>query len=200
MAVGRRTRGRVLVAAAVVTGGLLAGCSTHPGDAAVVDGRAITTAELATTFEELTPIFQGAGPQDVLGVLITEPFATELAAEQGDGVSDQQALDLLRTVAERAVGEQEAARMEFGPGAVAIARYSLAVAALQDAPDPAAAVAEYQARVLDADIVVNPRFGEFTTDLGVAPPTTPPWIVTDDVAVAVDPGSVPPAGEPAPTP
>ncbi|MBO0922212.1 hypothetical protein J1G42_15420 [Cellulomonas sp. zg-ZUI222] len=198
MAVGRRTRGRVLVAAAVVTGGLLAGCSTHPGDAALVDGRAITTAELATAFEEMAPILQGVAPQNVLGILITEPFATELAAEQGAGVSDQQALDLLRTVAERAVGPEEAAGMEFGPGAVAIARYSLALAALQDAPDPAAAVAEYQARVLDADIEVNPRFGEFTIDLGVVPPEQPSWIVPAGGLEAAPADE--PALEPVPTP
>lgn len=194
MAVGRRTRRRVLAAAAVVAGVALAGCSTHPGDAAVVDGRAISTAELATTYEQLLPIYSGAAAQDVLGVMIAEPFATELAAEQGTGVSDQQARDLLRTVAERAVGEEEAARMEFGPGALAIGRYSLAAAALQDAPDPQAAVTEYQERVAAADIVVNPRFGEFTDDLVVAPPTPPSWIVQDDAATAgLD-------GAPVPTP
>ena len=193
----RRTRGRVrLVTTTVVVGGLLAGCTGQPGAAAVVDGRAISTAELATTYEQLGPFFPGAGAQDVLAVLITEPFAAEVAADLGVGVNDQQALDLLRTVADQALGEGEGARVEFGPGAVAVGRYSLVASALQEVPDPQAAVAEYQERVAAADIEVNPRFGELTDDLVVAPPTTPSWIVSQGAEPALPDG----APEPAPTP
>lgn len=173
----RRTRGRVVVAAVVAAGGLLAGCSGQPGAAAVVDGRTITTAELATTHEQLGPIFNGARAQDVLGVLITEPFAVQVAADEGVGVNDEEARELLRMVAVQALGEEDGAALEFGPGAVAVARYSLATAALQDLPSAQAAAAEYQERVSAADIEVNPRYGDFTDDLVVAPPATPSWVV-----------------------
>lgn len=178
----RRTRGRVRVVATVAVvavGGLLAACSGQPGAAAVVDGRTITTAELATAYEELAPLFNGAGAQDVLGVLITEPFAVQVAADEGVGVNDEQALALLRDVAERALGAEEAAALEFGPGSLAIARYSLATSALQDLPDAQAVIEGYQERVLAADIEVNPRYGEFTENLAVTPPVAPSWVVPE---------------------
>ncbi|UZN04317.1 hypothetical protein [Cellulomonas sp. S1-8] len=182
-----------LVTAVVVAGGLLAGCSGQPGAAAVVDGRTITTAELATAYDELMPIFNGAGAQDVLGVLITEPFAAEVAAENGVGVNDEQALELLRSVAVQALGEEEGAALEFGPGAMAVGRYSLAASALQDLPDADAAAAEYQERVAAADIEVNPRFGEFTDTFTVAPPTAPSWVVPAGGRDAVAPDATPAA-------
>ncbi|MCC2322713.1 SurA N-terminal domain-containing protein [Cellulomonas xiejunii] len=188
----RRTRGRGRVVAAVVAaGGLLVGCSGQPGAAAVVDGRTITTAELATAQEELAPIFAGARTQDVLGVMITEPIALEVAADEGVGVNDEQARELLRTVAVQALGEEEGSAREFGPGALAVARYSLAIAALQDLPTAQAAADEYQERVAAADIEVNPRFGEFTDDLLVAPPTTPSWVVPEGGRNAPAEGATP---------
>lgn len=192
MAVGRQTRGRVLVATVLATGGLLAGCSGQPGAAAVVDGRTITTAELAVAYEELAPLFNGARAQDVLGVLITEPYAVEVAQEAGTGVNDAEALALLRSVAERALGEDAGATAEFGPGALAVGRYSLAASALQEDP---AAVTAYQDRVAAADIEVNPRYGAFTDDLQVAPPATPSWVVPaggrDAAATGDAPGTAP---------
>ncbi len=180
VAVRRRTRGRVLVATAVLAGGaLLAGCSAHPGAAAVVDGRTIGVDELATASEQLSPIFQGAATQDLLGVLITEPYVTAVAADRGVGVSDQQARDLLRTVTEQALGEEAAADAEFGAGALAVARYSLAATALQDLPDAQAAAQEFQERVAEADVEVNPRFGTFEGGV-VAAPTLPAWVVGAD--------------------
>ncbi|MBF0688965.1 MAG: hypothetical protein IR158_14515 [Cellulomonas sp.] len=194
----RRTRGRGRVVAAVVAaGGLLAGCSGQPGAAAVVDGRTITTAELAATQEELAPIFAGARAQDVLGVLITEPFALEVAADEGVGVNDEEARELLRTVSVQALGEEEGSAREFGPGSLAVARYSLATAALQDLPGAQAAADRYQERVAAADIEVNPRFGEFTEGLVVAPPTTPSWVVPEGGRGAPVDGATP---APTPTP
>lgn len=190
----RRTRGRVRVVAVLVAGGVLAGCSGQPGAAAVVDGRTITTAELAMAYEQLSPLFNGAGPQDVLGVLITEPYATRLAADNGVGVNDEEALELLRSVAVQALGEEEAADLEFGPGALAVGRYSLATSAMQDLPDAQEVVATYQERVLGADIEVNPRFGEFTDELAVTPPAPPSWVVPAGGRDA----SGEPSGEPTP--
>lgn len=200
MAVRRTRRGVRLVAAMVTATAVLAGCSGHPGAAAVVDGRTISTSELAAAFEELRPLYNGAGPQDVLGVLITEPFATELAAEVGTGVSDQQARDLLEQVAAQALGEEAAAGREFGPGALAVARYSVAVSELQGVDDPQAAIAEYQSRVLAADIEVNPRFGEFGENIQVAPPVTPTWIVPAGGRDAAAAGDAPQPGDDAPQP
>jgi len=187
----------VLVAAVIAAGGLLAGCSGQPGVAAVVDGRTITTSELATAYEQLTPVFAGAGTQDVLGVLITEPFAAQVAAEHGVGVNDDQSLALLRSVAVQALGEEKGAALEFGPGALAVGRYSLAASALQDLPAAQEAATAYQELVAAADIDVNPRFGQFTEDLVVAAPTTPSWIVPEGGRVATSDDAT---GEPSPTP
>ena len=184
-----------MVAVAVVAGGLLAGCAGQPGTAAVVDGRAITTAELATAYEQLEPIFNGAGAQDVLGVLITEPFAAQVAAEKGVGVNDDEALELLRSVAVQSLGEEKGKALEFGPGAIAVGRYSLAASALQGLEDAQAAAEDYQGRVAAADIEVNPRFGEFTDDLVVAPPAAPSWVVPEG---GRDGSSATPEPEPTP--
>lgn len=177
MTVGR-TRGRVLVAVAAL-GVLLTGCSGQPGAAAVVDGRTITTAEVAQAREELAPIFQQVAASDVLQALILEPFVTQIAAERGVGVNDAEALDLVRSSIGQVVGEKEAASLEFGSGALAIARYSLALTALQDLPDAQEAASDYTERLAAADVEVNPRFGTFTEDLAVTPPETPSWIVPE---------------------
>ncbi len=202
MAVRRRARRGVrLVAAAVTAVAVLAGCAGQPGAAAVVDGRSISTAELATAYEQLAPIFAGAGAQDVLGVLITEPFAAQVASDRGVGVNDEQALDLLRQVATQALGEEKGAELEFGPGAIAVGRYSLAASALRDLSDADAAAAEYQDLVRAADIDVNPRFGSFDADtLAVALPSTPSWIVPDGGRVAADGSTDDEADVPDPTP
>ncbi len=188
------------MAGAVAAVALLAGCSGQPGAAAVVDGRTISTAELARAAEELKPIFNGAGTNDVLGVLINEPFATEVAAERGVGVSDQQALDLLRSVTEQALGEEAAADAEFGEGALAVARYSLAVTGLRDVPDAQDAMLEYQEKISAADVEVNPRFGDYTPETGVTAPTAPSWIVPEGgrgAATAPEDGATPtPTPEP----
>ncbi|MBO9569902.1 MAG: hypothetical protein J7503_13930 [Cellulomonas iranensis] len=186
------------MAGTVAAVALLAGCSGQPGAAAVVDGRTISTAELARADEELKPIFQGAGTNDVLGVLINEPFATEVAAERGVGVSDEQALDLLRSVTEQALGAEAAADAEFGEGALAVARYSLAVTGLRDVPDAQDAMLEYQEKISAADVEVNPRFGDYTPETGVTAPVAPSWIVPEggrDAAAVPEDGSTP-----APTP
>jgi hypothetical protein len=165
------------MAGAVAAVALLAGCTGQPGAAAVVDGRTISTAELATAAEQLKPIFNGGGANDVLGVLINEPFATEVAAERGVGVSDEQALDLLRSVTEQALGAEAAADAEFGEGALAVARYSLAVTGLRDVPDAQDAMLEYQEKITSADIEVNPRFGDYTPETGVTAPVAPSWLL-----------------------
>lgn len=198
----RRTRGRGrLMAGALVAVALLAGCTGQPGAAAIVDGRTISTAELATAAEQLKPIFNGGGANDVLGVLINEPFATQVASEHGIGVNDDEARGLLRTAMTQAVGEAAADDVEFGEGALAVARYSLAISGMRDAPGGDAAFQEYQEKVSAADVEVNPRFGAYAPETGVTAATPPSWVVPEggrDAAAAPAEGSTP-APDPSPT-
>lgn len=176
---GRRAHARTTaaLAAALTVTGALGACSAQPGAAAVVDGEAIATDVLASAQEDLRPLFPGATTQDVLTILVTEPILTQVAAERGLGVSDEQARAFLDRAAEQQLGEG-AADLRFGDGAVAVARYSLAVEALQGAPDAQAAADEYRQRVAEADVEVNPRFGTFEEAV-VTAPARPSWVVPE---------------------
>ncbi|MFS0706094.1 hypothetical protein AB6N23_16415 [Cellulomonas sp. 179-A 9B4 NHS] len=173
-----RSRATGAAAAALLAAGLLTACAGHPGAAAVVDGEAVSTDDLTAALDDLTPVYPGVSPQGVLTILVTEPFLSQVAAARGVGVSDDQARAFLEQQAVQQLGEEEAARLDFGEQAVVVGRYSLAADAVQAAPDGQAAAEEYRQLVDDADIEVNPRFGTFQ-DVGVAPPTAPEWVVPE---------------------
>ncbi|QGQ20143.1 hypothetical protein GC089_14165 [Cellulomonas sp. JZ18] len=192
-----RTRGTVALGAALLVGGLLTACSGHPGAAAVVDGEPLGTDVLTTAYEELSPVFPGVTTADLLTILVTEPLLSDVAAERGLGVSDEQARTFLEEAATQQLGEA-AGDVRFGDAAVAVARYSLAAQGLQGAQDAQAAADEFRQRVLDADIEVNPRFGTFE-DTAVAPPARPSWVVPEGGRTA-EGGQDSPEGTPVPAP
>lgn len=169
----RRVAGAL--AAGATLAGLLAGCSTHPGAAAVVDGHEISSAEFAATLEELEPVFGpgGVSPQVVLQTLVVEPTVVALAEENGLGVSQEDAIALLDASFD-GVG---APRPEsYTAGSVAIARWQLAWGNLQGAENGSEIGEDFTQRIADLDVEVNPRFGSY--DAGtLTGPTTPSWIV-----------------------
>jgi len=159
-------------AAALALAGLLAGCAARPGTAAMVDGRRIPESDITATFAEIGPALGSATQQSVLHALITEPTLSDIAGDLGSQVTDEQATDLLDEV----FAGSEQRPDEFGPGSLAIARFQLALDAINAAEDQEAVGQDITDRLAALDVEVNPRFGTFE-GATVAAPTTPEWIV-----------------------
>lgn len=159
-------------AVALVLAGLLAGCAARPGTAAMVDGRRIAESEITATFDELGPVLGSATPQSILHALITEPTFSDIAGDLGTEVTDEHATDLLDEV----FAGSEQRPDEFGPGSLAIARFQLALDAINAAEDQQAVGQDITDRLAALDVEVNPRFGTFE-GATVAAPATPEWIV-----------------------
>ncbi|WP_315095878.1 hypothetical protein [uncultured Cellulomonas sp.] len=190
--VGVRAAG-VLVALTTTAG--LAGCAGQAGAAAVVDGTAISTADVRDALDELEPWFQGVTTTNVLAVLVQEPTVVELAEEKGVGVSDEEARALLAQVVQQKVA---GATATFTEPSMAVARYSIAFTNLQGLPDAEAVGAEIDARLRELDVEVNPRFGSLEDGNQVAAPLPVPWVVAPQAA-PVDDGSTEPTPEPTPS-
>lgn len=173
----RRTTGRAArgAAGALAVAAALAACGGgQPGAAAVVDGRAIPSADVETATRELTGVLEGVTPGAVVQVLVQEPTVVAGAADAGRAVSEEQA----RTALEEQAAATGAGDGEFSAASVAVMRYLLAAAALQDAGvDPTG----LQAELADLDVTVNPRFGTLD-EAGALGPTTYPWLVADGAA------------------
>ena len=174
---GRRTwLGGVL--AAGVLAGALAGCSGTPGVAATVEGRTITTAQVADAYEQLHPYLPAAASTDILAALIQEPVYSRLADQAGSGVSDDAAaalLDQVVTQAAQSTGSEPGPAPEWNDASLLVGRYVVALNNLGATSDPEAAAAVTEA-MQKADVEVNPRFGSFDPNGVLVAPTTPPWI------------------------
>ena len=157
----------------------LAGCGSTGGVAAVADGRAIPVSELQRAVSELGPAYQGAAMPAVLTALIVEPTFTEVATKHGAGVSDSQAIDSLK---QAYVTQKLTLPRSFGPGSIAVVRFSLAVAALGALPKASEALSEAEALVQKLHVDVNPRFGKLDFTTGTIKPSAYPWIVTGSAA------------------
>lgn len=195
----RRTVGTLGTLALVA--GVLAGCAdgARPGTAAVVDGRTIPASEVSDAISQLGPLFNGATPELILQVLIDEPTLTQLAADKGVGINDDEARQFL---AQSFQGAGVAAPAHYSAGALSIARYQIAASKVQALPDSAGAVADLQKRITAMKVTVNPRYGTFDpTAAGVAAPTASPWIVAPSSAPSSGSTDAPaPADSGAPSP
>jgi len=191
----RTTKAR-RVTVLVAVGGLaaLAGCSgQQPGAAAIVDGRTISSSEVRDVLTELTPYFQGATTPNVLSVLIQEPVVVQVAADEGVGVSDEDAQALLDQSVEASGGK---AGQHFSDASLDVARYSVAYQNLQTKGD--AALAEVQKRLEAQKVTVNPRFGHLDeSDVQVSDPVPWPWLHTGSSDATAAPTPEP---TPSPTP
>lgn len=152
----------------------LAGCAGQPGAAAIVDGEVISDAYLAETVADLST-FSDAPPASVLQALIVAPFWIEAAAEAGYGASDDEAEALLVDLAESNGVSPDT--VDAGPGLLSIARVTAAQDKANASGEGTAVAAVVNERVNGAEIVVNPRYGEWVLDQGVQ--TVPrPWLTT----------------------
>ena len=155
-------------------GGVLAGCSVYPGDAAVVSGRHISQDYLEATSRDLAPLLTDPSPSSVLSVLVVAPSFIDAAAEQGVASSPAEALALLE---ESAVAAGIDPVPEFGEGAIEIALFSLAMQNLQGLDDGTDVVAQIQTLTSELDVTINPRYGVMDPATGQISPTAPDWIV-----------------------
>lgn len=167
-------RMRRAAAAAVVLGFVMAaaGCSVHPGAAAVVDGHEISEAYLQGAYEDFAELGE-ATPQQLLGVLVAMRATDDVVEEQGISVSGADAL--------AALNDRGIDTSGFSAGGVQIARYLAIYEAAQARQDVADIEAAMDAARRAADIVINPRYGSFDAEAGSVVAGTPPtWMVTED--------------------
>jgi len=163
----------LVVGGALVAVTALAGCSGQPGAAAVVDGTAISVADVQTATTELAPLYQGVTQTAVLQVLIHERPTAALASEQGVGVSDQQAAETLNGIGAKlpAVGERT-----YSAPTLAVERYLMATTLLQGLPTADAIGTELQTRISAQKVEVSSRFGTLADGVTITD-TVHPWLV-----------------------
>lgn len=172
----RRRRRTVTATAgvAVLVATLLAGCTGQPGAAAVVEGRAISVADVQQATAELQPYFQSVDQSTVLMLLIGAPTIESVAKDAGLAVSDQQAIDLLDKAATSAGATTPPT---FGAPAIEVIRFSLAQKAIEGASNAATLVKEVNDKLTALHAEVSPRYGTIDLTTGTVTPISYDWIV-----------------------
>jgi hypothetical protein len=163
----------------VVAAGALSACSGQPGAAAVVDGTAISVADVQNATRELTPLYQGVTPTAVLQVLTQEKTVSAFASAHGVGVSPTQASDGLASTAAQAPGAPK--QKTYSAASLAVERYLLASQALQGLPDSATILPQLQQQISALKVEVSPRFGAVGPDNAITEPSYP-WLVAPTAA------------------
>jgi hypothetical protein len=163
-------------AAALALAGLLAGCTSKPGAAAIVDGRAIPTSDIVTVQDELRPAVGDVTTQQVLNILIQEPTVVQVASEHGDGVSDA---DAKATLDGFFTTNNLTPPASYAPATMQVGLHQAAGQKLQADANSAAIGQEFNDQLAKVKVTVNPRFGTWDASQGqVAASTTPSWMVT----------------------
>ena len=168
-------RARIVAAAVVVLAlaGLLSGCSSRPGAAALVDGRQIASSDLVTVVDELKPAVPTVTASLVLSTLIQEPTLRQLASEKGYGVSPDDAKAALESFFTSA---GLTAPTTFSAATLDVGYYQVAATKLQADANATAILTEFGDRLGALHVTVNPRFGTWSAgQIGAAAART--WIV-----------------------
>ena len=167
----RKVVGAAVAALALV--GVLAGCSSHPGAAAVVDGRTIPASDVVSAVSDLKPAVPSVTSAQVLNILIEGPTVVQLASDKGHGVSPEEAkaaVDAFFTAAQvTPPASYSAATLEIGYLKAAVGKLNA------DTAD-ATVTQEYQDRLGKLHVTVNPRFGSWA-DAQLGDPLAPSWMV-----------------------
>jgi len=175
-----------VLAASLALTPLLAACGTQAGAAAVVGDRRISESELQTATAEVRTIVgdpSQVNQQLVLGWLIANPYVVQVAAEQGHGVSEQDA----QTFFTRAKFTNAQGGTTPSPASLQAVQtaYALSLLTGQDTSTPDSAkkaTDEVLADLKAAHVKVNPRYGTFDyawdaqTQSFALSPTTPNWL------------------------
>jgi outer membrane murein-binding lipoprotein Lpp len=160
-----------VLAAALLSVAVLAGCSVHPGVAAIVDGRTMSQADLATSYAQLKPILTKAEPSSLLAGLIGAPEVVKVAEKNGAGSSDDDAKKLLDSVAKQAGVTPSG---EWTSDALLLAKSDLGYQKLQAMGNGAALIADINSAIAALHVQVNPQYG--TWSKGTIAATAAPWI------------------------
>ena len=150
-----------------------AGCTAHPGAAAVVNGETITQGYLQDTVDDFADLGE-VTPSQLLNVLVAMRAGEDVVEDRGIAVSGADALAMLEDGGIDTNG--------FSPGGVEVARYIAIVTQTQTRADAEEISEEMDAARRAADIVINPRYGVLDTESGTIVDRTPAWIVTDGSA------------------
>ncbi|HUX69356.1 MAG TPA: hypothetical protein VMV41_02480 [Cellulomonadaceae bacterium] len=177
----RRRTAAATAGIAVLVATLLAGCTGRPGAAAIVDGRAISVADVQQATTELQPYFQSVDQGTVLMLLIGAPTIESIASSAGLAVSDQQAIDLLDSAATSAGAKTPPT---FGAPAIEVIKFSLAQKAIEGAANSAALVKQVNDQLLALHAEVSPRYGTVDLSQGSITPISYDWIVKTPTAGA----------------
>lgn len=167
-----RMRRAVVAGAVLSVAAVTAGCSTHPGAAAVVDGHEISEAELEGAVADFAEIVD-VTPAELLNTLVAMQATDEVAEEHGVAVSGSDALAVLAA--------QGLDTSDFTSGGTEVARYIVTRAEVLEHVDGAQISADMDAARVAADIEVNPRYGELDVTTGTIVEVVPAWIFTGDV-------------------
>ncbi len=161
------------IAALAITGLLLAGCSTPPNTAAVVNGERITETEVADAWLALEPaVAEGVGPAIVLESLVQNALLAPVAAEFGMTASAEDIANFADTV------YQGAAPDPFPEGLTNVLGFIILANQLNSSPLSAEIQDAYLIALQDADIEVNPRFGTIN-EMGALNPPAFEWITSE---------------------
>src|SRR5690606_35979600 len=114
---------------------------------------------------------QPTSPAAMISTLAVLPPILEVAQEAGIAVSPQQGAELLTAQVEQGGGT--APEGGFGEGVVQIAQMTLINQQIQQSPDAMMIAEEIARRVSEADIEVNPRYGELSADGQLMAPSYP---------------------------
>ena len=161
-------------AAALTLVGLLAGCSSRPGAAAIVDGREISASDVVTVVDELKPAIPSVTSSLVLNTLIQEPTLVQMAADNGVGVSADDAKSTLDSFF--AAGNLTPPS-SYSAATLEVGYHQAAATKLSAGTDATTLNQQFADRLGTLDVSVNPRFGSWS-DLQLAAPAAPSWVVS----------------------
>ncbi|MFH5824396.1 hypothetical protein [Georgenia sp. AZ-5] len=170
---GTRSSRFVAVLGIMAAAGAVAGCSAQPGTAGVINGVRITESELSDAtleFEALTG--QDTAPSAVLTTLMLAQVFQEVGPEHGIAYTDEEVAGLFEQQA--ALQGAEVPEDGFSEAFIDLGHYLFGVTELQSSPDAAAVGEKLSTAMNEADIEVNPRYGEAVQ--GVVTPVEHDWI------------------------
>jgi len=163
----RSTRGRTRTSATAFSAVVLLGASLalsacsgqEAGAAAIVDDATISDKDIQSVTLQLNPLAKDLTPSAVLLGLILAPYVQAEASRGGKGVTDAQVRKVIAKVPKPS------------PQTIDFVRTEMAIQSLD-----AAAKTSIVAKLGQAKITVNPRYGTFDLKQVAVLPTSPNWI------------------------
>ncbi|MDO5065081.1 MAG: hypothetical protein Q4E00_08845 [Actinomyces bowdenii] len=160
-----RSRLTRAVVGALIAGAALAGCSAHPGQAAVItytDSQGqrqqlrLSEDRIQGIVSELSPL--GAGADQVVQILSDAPFVEDAAQAHGLSVSAQEARETLDAAQAQAPAGATVDSASLSEGAVDVLRISLLSGKLSELPEAQQIQAQYQAWRASSQVAYAPRY------------------------------------------